>query len=453
MVTPTECFVGQAAEPIVRIEATTAATHIAEPSLSDPFRVGELVSGTYRVTGVLGSGGMGVVYDATDEVLDRRVALKVSTLAVPDLLRDEGRALAALNSPFFVGVHAFGEHAGTGYIVLERLSGETLDVRIADAVTQGRLLTVADALEILSGLAEALATAHAAGITQRDLKPSNVILTGTRLVLFDMGIAVPEALVHPGAVVAGSIPYMAPEVLLGRVQRGSGPMVDLYALGIIGYELLTGTTPFGTTSARETLGNHVLAPVPDVRNLRPDVPSELAQLVAELMAKEPSDRPPSAEAVLWQLEALKTRSSRTLARGIHVLAVDDDPSIGDALKRTLESHFPRLQVETTTEPLVAMDEHGPPRDVVLVDLNMPEHNGIEVCMHLASLPQSRRPLVVAMSAEATERDVEVLRALGVRDFVAKDASFITAMSAIIGRVRASCMPSSRPTPTLSPLSR
>lgn len=436
--------------PSVKQRLSRVETGSAGDRLTATFAVGELVAGTYEIRGVLGGGGMGVVYDAVDVVLARRVAIKVSRYeAHAEALLAEARNLAALRGPAFPAVHAFGRHRGVDFVVMERLSGDTLDRRLADLASRGELMSVSDALEILLPLVEALAAAHDAGLAQRDLKPSNVMLTGDRVVLLDMGIAVPEALVRPGERPAGSILYMSPEVLLGRVRRGEGPLVDLYALGVVAHEILTGRTPFHADSVNDTVSNHLLAPIPDVRALRPDVPAGLAELIADLLAKEPSARPPSAEAVLWQLESLWTRSERTWGRGLNVLTVDDDPGVGRALKRALEAVFPRVSVDVLTDPELAMiDDGGTTPDIVLVDLNMPGHNGVEVCMSLLARPPSRRPFVVAMSAEASEQDVAVLHSIGVQEFVPKGEGFIPAMSAIVGRARASLAPPSLPAVSL-----
>lgn len=401
-----------------------------------PFQIGQIIAGSYEITGVLGLGGMGVVYDAVDQALRRRVAIKVARFPVyEDALVAEARALAALRSPSFVSVFGLTAHEGVQLVVMERLHGETLEARIEHHRGQGEVPPVIEVVEVLAQIADALSVAHTAGISQRDLKPSNVMVCGGRVVLLDLGIAVPEALVQPGATGAGTVQYIAPEVVLGEVERGLGPMIDLYALGILAYELLTNHAPFQTDSARQVLMAHLRAPRPDVRTVRPDVPDQLAALIQELMAKSPHDRPPSAEAVLWQLEQIGRRAGRQSARGITVLAVDDELHVARALKCSLESAFPRMSVQTLTDPGIAMSDRGDDPDVVLVDLNMPGHNGVEVCMHLLSLPPSRRPTVVAMSAEARSEDIALLRTLGVRDFVPKDDAFVASMSAIVSRLR------------------
>jgi len=396
------------------------------------------VGKTYEITRVLGVGGMGVVYEARDVNLLRTVAIKTPLFAAfAHSLRAEAQALAAIRHPSFVAVHHIGEEEGVEFLVMERLYGETLEARIDEACILGRKLPIQEVLDVLVAIADALSAAHAAGVAQRDVKPANVILCGERVVLVDLGLFVPEVLVRPDDTTAGSVEYVAPEVLLHDVKPGNGPLIDLYALGVLAYEMLTCETPFAAESLGLTLAGHVGAPIPDVAARRPDVPGELAALVTELLAKDPKARPPSAEAVLWQLKDIQSHGVRR-SRRMSVLVVDDEPHVGRALRRSLESTFPQVHVETTTDPekVMALPPTSQP-DVVLVDLAMPGHNGVEVCMHLQSIPQAVRPVVVAMSAQARAGDVEALRALGVRHFVPKDDDFAAAMSEVIRELRSS----------------
>jgi serine/threonine-protein kinase len=300
---------------IFELGDTQSVPTSAEVVRTGPFRVGDVVGGAYAITGVLGAGGMGVVYDAVDQALKRHVALKAAAASCyAPALEAEARALAALRSPFFVQVHALGEHEGASFLVMERPVGETLEERISAAHAREAQIQISEVLAHLVMIAEGLSIAHTAGLSQRDLKPANVILSGGRVVLFDAGICVSEALVEPGALVAGSIEYMAPEVVLGAVSSDAGPMVDLYALGTVAYELLTLTTPFRGGTAREVLTRRLFEPAPDVREARPDVPAELAALIGDLLAIDVSTRPSGAEAVLWRLAELRDHGARRLQR-------------------------------------------------------------------------------------------------------------------------------------------
>jgi serine/threonine-protein kinase len=399
----------------------------------DPFPAGTVVGDGFEVLGVLGRGGMGVVYEARDRKLARLVALKVNQPVYGPSLAQEAQALAAVRHPGFVAVHQLGFHAGLDFIVMERLFGETLAERLAEISARGDRMELGEALDVLVGVADALAAAHRAGIGQRDLKPSNVFLCGERVVLFDMGVFVADALAETQDVEFGGTPeYVAPEVVLASVARGEGHLVDLYALGIIAYEVLTNATPYGGDSIGFILSNHVSRPAPDVRGLRA-VPPALALLISELLAKDPRKRPPSAEAVVWELQRIRAAREAPARRG-RVVVVDDEPSVGQALKRVLERSFPDLDVEATTDPESALA--GPASDIVLVDLNMPRMNGVEVCMTLLALPLAQRPRIVAMSGHASPDDVALLRSLGVVEFLPKDGDLARAATAVVERLRA-----------------
>ncbi|MBI2393731.1 MAG: response regulator [Deltaproteobacteria bacterium] len=411
-----------------------AATFTA--SSGDPFPLGEVIADAYRLDEVLGRGGMGIVYGARDQRLLRNVALKASLdPRWSPAIRIEAQALAAIRHAGVVRVHASGSYIGHDYFVMERLIGRSLQARIDEAKRRRMRFSVEETLDIMIGVADALSAAHGAGLAHRDLKPGNIMLCGGRIVLLDFGLFVPECEVEQNDNVAGSAEYMAPEVIGRRVSPGAGPLVDLYALGILGFELLVGHTPFFAHNMQRTLTDHLLTPLPKIE--RPDAAAALVRIIEDLTSKEPGDRPGSAEAVLWQLCAIRSpRGGMAGIRPLHVLVIDDDPEIASVLRRTLKASMPQLTVESEVDPTLAIAdiERNPP-DVVLLDLNMPKMNGVEVAMTVSGLPPHRRPRVVGMSAEANEHDVAVMRAVGVEDFVPKDMRFLPRMAAVIGAIR------------------
>jgi serine/threonine protein kinase len=271
-----------------------------------PFAIGRLVAGTYEITGRLAAGGMGVVYDARDIFLSRRVALKVpiSPRFAP-ALEGEALALASLRSSAFATVYQLGRDGDVVFMAMERIFGETLEAYIDETRAARRYIPIREALHILTSIASALVTAHAAGFAQRDVKPANVILAPSRIVLVDFGLSMPEVLVGPENEVNGSADYIAPEVLRRGVTRGGGVLVDLYALGVLAFELLIGHPPFVDPRLSQTLRMHLVSRAPDVCALRSDVPPALGALVGELLSKDPLRRPVSAEAVMYDLLALE----------------------------------------------------------------------------------------------------------------------------------------------------
>lgn len=285
--------------PTTRIDAAVAPT-------GDVFSAGELVDNTYEIKSLLGEGGMGQVYEAFDQRLNRAVAIKVAWPTVDATsVRKEARALAAIRHPCVMTVFAAGEHNGTEYIVMERIPGVTLETHIRRRVSAGKPFAYGDAIEILIHVAEALSVVHKAGIAHRDVKPDNVMLApGDRTVLMDFGVFVPEfeAAQHSG--VSGSPAYMAPETISGTVGTGGGFLVDVYSFGVLAFELLTGELPFPSASPRDVLLKHLSADVPRVRDRRLDVPSQLDELVHQLMAKDPFERPQGMDEIVHRLKRI-----------------------------------------------------------------------------------------------------------------------------------------------------
>ena len=268
---------------------------------------------------------MGTVWLADDPVLSRRVAVKVlrNDLAADDgtraRFRNEAIAAARVNHPNIVATYDTGDDAGVGYIVMEFVDGPTLR-RILDV--QGRL-PVVESVRIGREVASALAAAHREGIVHRDVKPANVLVPPDAPVkVTDFGIAKAGAgaeLTRTGTVV-GTARYLAPEQLRGEPVD---PRTDLYALGLVLYEMLAGELPFhGDTEMAVAVARLSNAPAP-IRQLRPDVPAGLARLVMACLALEPADRPPTARAVAEYLSDRPRDASRESPRaeGTHTVVM------------------------------------------------------------------------------------------------------------------------------------
>jgi eukaryotic-like serine/threonine-protein kinase len=258
-----------------------------------------VLGGRYELGPSLGSGGMATVVAGHDRVLDRPVAVKLlGRQAHPDararLLR-EARAAARLHHPNAVAVYDTGEHDGQPFIVMELVRGRTL----ADELRERERLGTEETVAVGLGILDALAAAHASGIVHRDVKPGNVLLPEAGGVkLGDFGIAkaledVSAALTTTGTVL-GTPTYLAPELVHGGT---AVPASDVYSVGCLLFECLTGRPPFTGDSAVAVAYAHVHGPVPDVRTLRPDVPADLAAVVATAMHKDPAGRYADAAAL------------------------------------------------------------------------------------------------------------------------------------------------------------
>ena len=385
------------------------------------FAVGELVADSYEILRVLGVGGMGTVYEAQDRALNRRVALKVPQSTRPELsLRKEARALAAIRHPSMVAVHAILKHRDIEFLVMELIRGTTLHDHIQKRVRAKDPFTVREVLDTLIGIAEGLAAVHASGIAHRDVKPANIMLApADRTVLMDFGLFTPEF--ERLDTVAGSPEYMAPEIYAAAVDPGAGHLVDVYALGVIAYELLTGHPPYRGASAIDTLGMHLRSPIPDVVAERSDVPAELAGLIVEMLAKAPGDRPQGSEDVLGRLRALRTRQERgRIRQKFTVLIVDDDADFAETMRALVRAALPDADVSVARDGQAALScvsKQVP--TVMLLDLNMPRMNGLELCMAMRGAGLAADCEIISVNGAATAKDRELLQQLGVRQTLTK----------------------------------
>jgi CheY-like chemotaxis protein/tRNA A-37 threonylcarbamoyl transferase component Bud32 len=390
---------------------------------SELFEIGEIVGGSYEIRSVLGEGGMGRVYGAHDLVLSRRVAIKASWPMVDkSLLLQEAQAIASIRHPGMIDVYGAGAHRGIPYLVMEFLYGVDLESFLAKRRSDPSLFEVRDALDLLIPVADALVAVHRSGIAHRDVKPGNIMLTPNgRIVLMDFGLFRPE---NAGqSVLSGTPAYMPPESLKSESDPRDAFYADIYALGITAFEIFTGAVPFEGDSVMGTLTLHAELPVPSLRDVRPDLPPRLASLVGEMLAKEPLDRPQSMEAVLFRLRAAREAlEARQEPQKFSVLVVDDDAAIAKLIGMYVQRAVPEATVTVVgdaEEALLAVHERPP--DAMLVDLQMPRMNGIELCMMLRGTHLADNCTIIAVSAGARDADFDLLRQLRITRFVPKGA--------------------------------
>jgi eukaryotic-like serine/threonine-protein kinase len=290
--------------------------------------------GRYEVVAPIGAGGMGEVYRARDPKLDRTVALKIlpSDIAANPERRlrfeREGRAISKLTHPHICTLHDIGNHDGVEYLVMEYLEGETL----AQRLRKGRL-PLAQALKIAGEILEALDNAHHQGIVHRDLKPANVMLTRSGSKLLDFGLAklkepgvtvqrfldnridrrhagvsdsssdapTAETPITDARMILGTFQYMAPEQIEGRE---ADVRTDIFAFGLMLYEMVTGLRAFETGSQARLIGAILMNEPRPIRNIDPTLPLAIDRLVRRCIAKNPDERWQHARDLLWQLNDL-----------------------------------------------------------------------------------------------------------------------------------------------------
>ncbi|MET4705335.1 Stk1 family PASTA domain-containing Ser/Thr kinase [Frigoribacterium sp. UYMn621] len=293
-------------------------------SSTDPL-IGRLIDGRYQVRSRIARGGMATVYLATDLRLERRVAIKVMHGHLADDSQykarfiQEARSAARLAHPNVVNVYDQGQDGETAYLVMEYLPGITL----RDLLTEHKVLTTMQAMDIMEAILSGLAAAHKNGIVHRDLKPENVLLADDgRIKIGDFGLArAASANTATGNALLGTIAYLSPELVTRGVADARS---DIYAVGIMLYEMLAGEQPFRGEQAFQIAHQHANDTVPTPSTKNPRVPAELDELVLWATARDPDQRPRDAKAMLDQLHETEA-----------LLRLEEPPTAATAIQRTM----------------------------------------------------------------------------------------------------------------------
>ncbi len=270
--------------------------------------------GIYTLERQLGRGGMGAVYLAFDPTLKRRVAIKIlpaHLAADPEYVarfEREATTLAQVRHPNLMHIYAVGEDQGVHYMAMEYIQGRS----VAQIIREDGPFALSRAITILCEVAGALEKVHAAGVVHRDLKSGNILIDADgRAVLMDFGLAKPryDSSVTTGDLLLGTPEYMAPELAEGAEADFRS---EVYALGVILYEMLAGKVPFRGSSAIATLRQHVERPLPSIREVRNDVPPQVESLLDRALAKKPEERYPNVSALAVDLAPLAGASPTTV---------------------------------------------------------------------------------------------------------------------------------------------
>ncbi|MFA6987231.1 MAG: serine/threonine-protein kinase, partial [Arenimonas sp.] len=262
--------------------------------------------GHYEIVAELGRGGMGVVYKGYEPSLARYVAIKelspslAHDAAVVERFLREARSMAMLNDPHIIQIYSIGQENEQPFFVMEFVDG----ISVAGLIVRDHRLQSGDALKIVEQTAHGLATAHDRGVIHRDVKPANLILSQRGQVkIADFGIALANSdmnakLTSAGEVV-GTPGYLSPEILLGNpVDQRS----DLYALGVVLFEMLTGRTPFSDASVYKLMLSVVESEVPDVREINSEIDPGVAAILGKMLLKDPAKRYQSMRELIADLE-------------------------------------------------------------------------------------------------------------------------------------------------------
>ncbi len=383
----------------------------------------------YRVIRPLGSGGMGMVFLAHDESLDRSVAIKLirPELLGPNLREQfiaEARAMAKVNHPNVAQVHAFGAHDGAPYLVMELVLGKTMERWLAESQDPPVLEL---ALRVLDGICAGVAAIHAANTVHRDLKPGNILLDSSfcpRIV--DLGLAsLSSGRRQRNGEILGTPAYMAPELVFPG-EEASLHRADVYSLGCIAYELLAGQLPFAARDDSEMLLMHAKYPVVPPSAVRPGLSSAFDRVILRALAKDPATRTPTADAFRRDLEAARARSLEPSL----ILVAEDDDDFRELLELALAKAFPGTEIECVADGRAALDAFERRRPSVgIFDLCMPGLDGFELIEILRARQSSTMPIVV-LTASGGPSEWKRLSAMGADGFLVKPVNLVDVISLV-----------------------
>ena len=326
----------------------------------------------YQLVEWLGEGGMGVVYKAHDLMLDRDVAVKFLSPkyfsgqdAAARFLR-EARLVARLSHPNIMSIFDVGEDHGWQYLVFEYIPGSDLHVLMSKRTEPW---TIGEALPILKAALEALAYAHAQGVIHRDIKPENIMLTPqgqVKVTDFGLAFAREEARLTQGDGILGTVSYMSPEMIQSKA---IDPRTDLYSLGVVFYEVLTGEPLFGGEPFPQIISKVVYTdPVP-LNRRRPDIPSVLERMIMRLLMKEPDQRYASAQEVL---SALAGESGEEETQGLSIEVVQSKATAASLLENIVRSSSSvmgrpeTIEVPADEEKLLSLDKDSGQQQALLL---------------------------------------------------------------------------------------
>lgn len=392
----------------------------------------ELVLGQYRLLEPIGQGGMGSVYRAEHLHLRRQVAIKVMSRSIatnPRLLHRfyaEARAVAKLQHPNIVGCLDAGRHTREGaaprdYYVMELIAGSDF----YDTVRNRGPLSAAKVCELFRQVADALAESHRHGLVHRDIKPSNILITPDwQAKLLDFGLALQpqHRMTEPGTLL-GTVGYMAPEQI--QTPHLVDARADLFSLGATMYWALTGKDPYPESgNTLRDLTQRLTAGAADVRQVRPEVPQELSNLIAKLTDPDPDRRYQSARSLAGTLAGLTkwvaaarpvdTPGPTVLSR---VLLVDDNAAIRAMMRAVLND----CECDEAADGIIARDKlDANTYDLVVLDVNLPGISGNDLLTRIRStLPDNRQPRVMIVSGDLPIEALGGLLLDGADDFLEK----------------------------------
>jgi serine/threonine-protein kinase len=398
---------------------------------------GSLIDGKYRVDGELGRGAMGVVVLAHDQSLDRRVAVKLvlSHLASPGFHRrflEEGRAMARVNHRNVVQVYACGEHGLVPYIVMELVTGSTLEKWMA---RHDGLVDVGLAVEILAAVCDGVTAIHDADTLHRDIKPSNILLDeDLNPRIADLGVSTfYRSRRASRSEIVGTPAYMAPEVAFRLSDDPPTHRADVYSLACVAYELLTGQMPFRAEDDSQWFMMHATLPVTPPSEIRSDIPSAFDRVLLAALAKDPAERTATVEQFRRDLLMASGQSSEP----VRILIAEDDEDFRALVELGLRSEFPDAEIVSASSGRGAIEAlSNRTASVAILDLNMPDLGGFEVTQYLRESELTRDMPIIVLTGSGGPAEWRRLLSLGADRFLVKPVSLDDLVASVRHSVKA-----------------
>lgn len=386
---------------------------------------GDRIDGKYRIVEEIGVGGMGVVYEAIDESLDREVAIKLvaPTFASFDehheRIQQEARAMAAVRHENVVRIYAYGEHYGRPYFVMERVPGKDLSYWL-ERYRLGDPPSIDEALGIIDQICRGIGAIHKQGIVHGDIKPGNVLLgPAFRVAVTDFGLFRAMGGAADEGLVVGTPAYIAPELVRGTAELASAG-TDIYALGVLAFQMLTGELPVPIRTHEDMFKQHRTGKGHRVASeLRADLPTAFDTVLSMAIHPEPEKRPESTEALRRALLAARQNVGAQPV-SMRIVVADDDPDFLALISETLGFAFPGSAIECVTDGTQALATLDTKRaDLAVVDLDMPGMNGIELTAAVRGKPGLKDLPILVVTARGGAPDWQLLQAMGAAGFLLK----------------------------------
>lgn len=399
------------------------------------FASGAVLEDNFRILHQLGSGSMGVVYLAEDLALQRSVALKVLACQYerePDLVekfRREAIAMAAIRHQNVVQIHSYGTQDGHSFFVMEYIEGRSLADLIEERANQKVHTPLDEAVGILTQACRGVGAIHRKNIVHRDLKPANILLgEDYRVAVTDFGLVRPVERIRGQTLDLDGTPmYLAPERIEGKkLDRSQAHLCDIYSLGAIFHEVLTGCPPYESDSVVGVLDSHLADDPPTPSMIRPELPGAIDYVVHRAMAKDPRDRFASCREMERALRDGRTAvagpDKRAPAVGAHTkmtfVVIDGDAGFLERLHEALE----RLSPQSAVYPAQSGEQglllaHEAKADVVVCAQDAPHKNALEICSSLIDERGDRGPQVLVLGRKVDRLQKGLFQELGARDML------------------------------------